>query len=41
MYDPWTWTMVWELPEGSEGGLGGGGTMGESWDNYNSISNKI
>ena len=32
MYDPWTWTMVWELPEGvAEGVLSGGRQRGNNW----------
>ena len=37
----WTGTLVWGLPEGVGGGLGGGGQRGKKWDDYNRISNKI
>ena len=41
MHDPWTWTTVWGLPEGVGGWLCGGGQSGKTWDNCNSINNKI
>ena len=37
----WTWTTVWELPEGVGKRLGGGGKWGKNWANRNSIINKI
>ena len=39
MLDLQTWTMVWVLPEGR--GLGGEELRGKTWDNCNSINNKI
>ena len=41
MHDPWTWTMVWGLPEGWWGlGRWEKAGVGEEWDNYG-INNKI
>ena len=39
MYDLWTWTTVWGLPEG--GGVGWRGQRGKNWDGCNSLINKI
>ena len=36
--DPWTWTTVWGLTVGLEGGLGGGGQRGKNWNNCNRIN---
>ena len=43
MNDPWTWTMVWGLIVGAEGGRDEGKQSGENWENckrINKIKNK-
>ena len=37
MNDLQTGTTVWKLTVGVQGELGGGGQMGENWDNCNRI----
>ena len=40
MNDPWTWTTLWGLTVGVEGGLGRGGQRGQHWDNCNRVTIK-
>ena len=41
MNDSQTWTTVWELTMGVEGGLGRGGQREKNWYNCNRITLKM